>query len=266
MIQDEVMPALISEDGRWWWDGTQWRPRTVEGKLDLFWFTSTPEWVSRVVVTGLIGLIPIVGTINLLGWTLEATDMIRGGWKELPAPGFRYLERGAAPFVVSLVYAVVLFVIVVTLVFFTVLLATTGDGRAVLAVVPGLLVVLIFLAFWLASLYLFAALILASDKLGIAKAIDPRRLFALASANHDVSLRVALIYGAATLVYAGISLAIGVVIPFGGFIVSLGLPAVYATLVPSLASFRVEASSQLAGEVGPQARVGSAGGAGGVGA
>ena len=60
MIQDDVMPALISEDGRWWWDGRQWRPRTVEGKLDLFWFTGTPDWVSRVLVTGLIGLIPIV--------------------------------------------------------------------------------------------------------------------------------------------------------------------------------------------------------------
>ena len=241
MIQDELMPALISDDGRWWWDGTQWRPRTVEGKLDLFWFTSTPEWVTRVVVTGLIGLIPIVGAINLLGWTLEATDMVRGGWKELPTPGFRYLERGAAPFVVSLAYGVVILFVVGILVFVTVLLATSGDGRAVLAIGFGLLIFLIFLAAWLASLYLFAALILASDRLGIAKAIDPRRLFALARVNHETSLHVALIYGAATIVVAVISLAVGVIIPFSGLIVSLGLPAVYAMLVPSLATFRVGA-------------------------
>lgn len=240
MIQDEVMPALISDDGRWWWDGTQWRPRTVEGKLDLFWFTSTPEWITRVVVTGLIGLIPIVGAINLLGWTLEATDMIRGGWKELPTPGFRYLERGAAPFVVSLAYGVVILFFVGILVFVTVLLATSGDGRAVLAIGFGLLIFLIFLAAWLASLYLFAALILASDRLGIAKAIDPRRLLALARANHEISLHVALIYGAATIVVAVISLAVGVIIPFSGLIVSLGLPAVYAMLVPSLATFRID--------------------------
>lgn len=240
MIQDEVMPALISDDGRWWWDGTQWRPRTVEGKLDLFWFTSTPEWITRVVVTGLIGLIPIVGAINLLGWTLEATDMVRGGWKELPTPGFRYLERGAAPFVVSLAYGVVIFFVVGILVFVTVLLATSGDGRAVLAIGFGLLIFLIFLAAWLASLYLFAALILASDRLGIAKAIDPRRLFALARANHEISLHVALIYGAATIVVAVISVAVGVIIPFSGLIVSLGLPAVYAMLVPSLATFRID--------------------------
>jgi MFS family permease len=243
MIQDEVMPALISDDGRWWWDGTQWRPRTVEGKLDLFWFTSTPEWITRVVVTGLIGLIPIVGAINLLGWTLEATDMVRGGWKELPTPGFRYLERGAAPFVVSLAYGVVILFVVGILVFVTVLLATSGDGRAVLAIGFGLLIFLIFLAAWLASLYLFAALILASDRLGIAKAIDPRRLFALARANHEISLHVALIYGAATILVAVISLAVGVIIPFSGLIVSLGLPAVYAMLVPSLATFRIGAES-----------------------
>ena len=240
MIQDEVMPALISDDGRWWWDGTQWRLRTVEGKLDLFWFTSPPEWITRVVVTGLIGLIPIVGAINLLGWTLEATDMVRGGWKELPTPGFRYLERGAAPFVVSLAYGVVILFVVGVLVFVTVLLAMSGDGRAVLAIGFGLLIFLIFLAAWLASLYLFAALILASDRLGIAKAIDPRRLLALARANHEISLHVALIYGAATIVVAVISLAVGVIIPFSGLIVSLGLPAVYAMLVPSLATFRID--------------------------
>lgn len=241
MIQDEVMPALISEDGRWWWDGTQWRARTVEGKLDLFWFTGTPEWVSRVVLTGLIGLIPIVGSINMLGWTLEAVDMVRGGWKELPTPGFRYLERGAAPFVVSLLYVVVLFVIVGTLAFFAVVLATAGDGRVVLAILLGFLIVLILLAWWLASLYLLAALLIASDRLGIAKAIDPRRLFALARANHEVSLHVALVYGAATLVVAGISVAIGVIIPFSSFLISLGLPAVYAMIVPSLTGFRVDA-------------------------
>jgi Protein of unknown function (DUF4013) len=240
MIQDEEMPALISEDGRWWWDGTRWRARTVEGKLDLFWFTSTPDWVTRVVVTGLIGLIPIVGSINLLGWTLEATDMVRGGWKELPTPGFRYLERGAAPFVVSLVYVLVLFVVVGMLAFFAVLLAVSGDGRVVLALLPGLLIVLIVLAWWLASLYLFAALLQASDRLGIGKAIDPRRLYALARANHDTSLHVALVYGAATLVVAAISIAVGVIIPFSGLLVSLGLPAVYAMIVPSLATFRVE--------------------------
>src|ERR1700737_4263902 len=53
LIQDEVVPQLISQDGRWWWDGKQWRTRLVEGPLDLFWFTSTPDWFTRVLVMGL---------------------------------------------------------------------------------------------------------------------------------------------------------------------------------------------------------------------
>jgi hypothetical protein len=240
------MPALISADGRWWWDGTQWRSRLVEGRLDLFWFTSTPDWFTRVVVTGLIGLIPIVGTINLLGWTLAATDMVRSGWKELPPAGFQHLERGVAPFVVGLVYGFALFFILGFLVLFTVLLATSGRAYAIaVAIVFVVLIFLLLLAWWLISLYLYAAVLLASDRLGIAKAIDPRRLFALARANHDVSLHIALVYAAATITVAFISIPVGLVIPFGSLLVALVLPAIYAILVPNLAAFRVEPATRL---------------------
>jgi hypothetical protein len=140
---------------------------------------------------------------------------------------------------------VVVLVVVGMLALFAVLLATSGDSRWALAIPLGFFIVLIFLAYWLASLYIFAALILASDKLGIAKAIDPRRLYALARANHETSLHVALVYGAATLVVAGIGIAVGVIIPFSSLLISLGLPAVYAIIVPNLAAFRLEARGAL---------------------
>lgn len=233
------MPPLISEDGRWWWDGTQWRTRLVEGKPDLFWFTTTPEWTTRVLITGLIALIPIVGAINMLGWTLAATDMFRNRWKELPPAGFQHLERGVAPFLAGLVYGVALFILIGLLTFFTVLLAMSGGARVALALVLALVILLIGAAWWLVSLYLFAALLIASDKLGIAKVLDPRRLFALARANHELSLRVALIYGAATIAIVSIAVVLSF-IPFVGLLVTIGLPAVYAMLAPSLATFRVE--------------------------
>ena len=173
------MPALISEDGRWWWDGRQWHTRLVEGPQDLFWFTTTPEWTARVLITGLIALIPIVGVINMMGWTLAATDMFRSRWKELPPAGFQHLERGVAPFVAGLAYGLVFFVVFGMLTLFTVLLAALGGGRVALAIGLGVLILLIVVAWWLVWLYLFAALIMASDKLGIVKALDPRRLFAL---------------------------------------------------------------------------------------
>jgi hypothetical protein len=241
LIQDEAMPALVSQDGRWWWDGQHWRSRLVEGQLDLFWFTSTPDWFSRVVLTGLIGLIPIAGAINLFGWTLTAADMVRSGWKELPPAGFEYLERGVAPFVVAFVYGVVLFTSFLVAGFAAVLLAVSGRTQAVvLAVALAVLLILLAVAWWLASLYLLAALLIASDRLGIGKALNPRRLFAVARANHPVSLRVGIIYGVSHLVFGAIMIAVGLIVPFGGLIVSIAAPAIYAVLVPSLAAFQVE--------------------------
>ena len=234
------MPVLISPDGRWWWDGTKWRSRVVEGKLDLFWFSSTPEWFARVVITGLIGLIPIVGTINLLGWTLTATDMVRRGWKELPPAGFQYLERGVAPFVVGLVYGVVLILVVGILAVFTLVFAMSGSHRVVIAIGFALVILLFAVAWWLISLYLLAAVLVASDRLGIAKAIDPTRLFALARANHDNSLHVALVYLAASIAIATISVATSFIVPFSSLVISLGVPVVYAMVVPALVAFRTD--------------------------
>ena len=238
------MPALISADGRWWWDGTQWRSRSVEGPLDLFWFTTTPDWIQRVIVTGLIGLIPIVGSINLLGWALASTDMVRRGWKELPPAGFQHLERGVAPFIVGLAYGLVLAVAVSFMAVVAILFGMSGRNGLVIAIGIGLLIVLLLVAWWLAALYFFAAVLIGSDRLGIAKAIDPRRLYTLARANHHASLHVALVYAVASIVLAVIGVTLGVVIPFGGLLLSIGLPAVYAILVPTLATFNVPAAPE----------------------
>src|SRR6266851_716223 len=251
-IHHGLMPALISADGRWWWDGRQWRSRAVDGPLDLFWFTTTPDWLQRVVITGLIGLIPIVGSINLLGWALASTDMVRSGWKELPPAGFQHLERGVAPFIVSLVYGLVVAVVVVVLVVVAVLLGMSGRTQLVVAIGIGFVMFLLLIAWWLAALYFFAAVLIGSDQLGIANAIDPRRLYALARANHEVSLRVALLYAAASIVFAAASVTVGLIIPFGGLLLAIGLPAVYAILAPALASFQVKAGGapRLSADIG----------------
>jgi uncharacterized membrane protein (DUF485 family) len=242
---DGSMPAQISPDGRWWWDGTKWRSRSVEGPLDLFWFTTTPDWFQRVIVTGLIGLIPIVGGINTIGWALNATDMVRSGWKELPPAGFQHLERGVAPFVVSLVYGLVLSFVLIVLVAFAVLLGMSGRTQLVIAIAIGLVILVLLVAWWLAALYLFAALLIGSDKLGIGRALDPRLLYALARANHDASIRVALLYAGSTIAVGVMSSAVSVFFPFAIFLVALVLPAIYALLVPSLSVFRVEARTEL---------------------
>ncbi|HUY73755.1 MAG TPA: hypothetical protein VMW11_04525 [Candidatus Dormibacteraeota bacterium] len=249
-----MAPALISQDGRWWWDGTRWQSRVVEGPLDTLWFTTTPDWFGRVAITGLIGLIPIVGTINLLGWTLVATDMVRRGWRELPPAGFQHLERGVAPFLVTFAYGLVFLFVMASLVGSAIAIVIANPHQVAIAVLLAFVALVLLIAWWLAMLYLTAAILIGSDKLGAARAIDPARLFALARANHDVSLRVALTYGLASLVFAFVSIAVGFIVPFSGLLISIALPAVYAVVAPHLAAFRVDepAPPHLAGE-GPAA-------------
>ena len=70
------------------------------------WPFRDQQWPSKILVQGLIALIPIVGWIALAGWLALVIDNYRVGRRELPPPGF-HLERGIALFVVYVIYAVV---------------------------------------------------------------------------------------------------------------------------------------------------------------
>ncbi len=65
-----------------------------------------PQWFSKIVIQGLIALIPIIGWIALVGWLVLLIDNYRVGRHELPPPGF-HLERGLVLWVVYVVYAIV---------------------------------------------------------------------------------------------------------------------------------------------------------------
>ncbi len=66
-----------------------------------------PGWVGKIVVQGLILIIPIVGLIALAGWMLMTFDNLRAGRQELAPAGF-HLSRGISLFGAWLIYAVVL--------------------------------------------------------------------------------------------------------------------------------------------------------------
>ena len=70
------------------------------------WPFQDPQWASKILVQGLIALIPIVGWIALAGWLVLAIDNYRTGRRELPPYGF-HLERGIVLFLVYLVYGIV---------------------------------------------------------------------------------------------------------------------------------------------------------------
>jgi hypothetical protein len=77
----------------------------VDRVADAFvWPFRDPEWVNKILIMGLILLIPIVGGINGLGWMLATLDRLRAGEERLPPANFDYLGRGFQLFVVYLVY------------------------------------------------------------------------------------------------------------------------------------------------------------------
>jgi hypothetical protein len=66
-----------------------------------------PKWVEKVLLQGLILIIPIVGLIALAGWMLMTLDNIRAGRQELAPAGF-HLGRGIGLFGAWFLYSLVL--------------------------------------------------------------------------------------------------------------------------------------------------------------
>src|SRR5690349_22088333 len=75
------------------------------------WPFRDPDWAGKVLLMGLILVIPFVGPINGLGWMLAALDRLRSGEERLPPANFDHLGRGFRLFVVLLVYYGVLIAI-----------------------------------------------------------------------------------------------------------------------------------------------------------
>jgi hypothetical protein len=80
------------------------------------WPFRDPEWTQKIVIIGLISLIPIVGGINAAGWMMATIRRLRMGEERLPPGNFDYLWPGFQLFVVLLVYY--LAVLLVAAVFF----------------------------------------------------------------------------------------------------------------------------------------------------
>jgi len=74
------------------------------------WPFRDPEWTQKIVIIGLIALIPIVGGINAAGWMMATIRRLRAGEERLPPGNFDYLWPGFQLFVVLLVYYLVVFV------------------------------------------------------------------------------------------------------------------------------------------------------------
>ncbi|MBO0688237.1 MAG: DUF4013 domain-containing protein [Candidatus Dormibacteraeota bacterium] len=113
-----------------------------------------PQWASKILVQGLIALIPIIGWIALLGWVLQTMDNYSQGRAELAPYGFP-LGRGLQLFVPLLVWElVVLFPGYIIAIIGSVIAGSdTSGGGSILGGVLAVLGYLVILVSGLALLF-----------------------------------------------------------------------------------------------------------------
>jgi len=154
------------------------------------WPFQDPSWLSKMVVQGLIFIIPIVGWIALAGWLVLTIDNYRAGRRELPPAGF-HLERGIALFVVLLAYGIVIAIPI------TVLYTVGGAGHnGAVSALAGL----INLALTLLFAFIAPSLILHTYRGGFNGGFDVNAVWETATANTSNTVIAGLLVYVARLV------------------------------------------------------------------
>ena len=142
------------------------------------WPFRDPDWLGKVVIMGLILLIPIVGGINGLGWMLATIDRLRAGEERLPPANFDYLGRGVQLFLVYLVYYLALALL--ALIFYTpaILILSFQGNHGANPFLVGVGIVLLLLTVSIVTLgalainFAMPAIVLAVDRNGIAAGLQ----------------------------------------------------------------------------------------------
>jgi len=165
------------------------------------WPSRDPEWVRKVLLTGLILIIPVVGWLVLLGWMLAALDNLRAGRPVLPEAGFSYLGRGVNLFVVHLVYVVAL-----ALVFGVpfggglALMLSSSSAASLAGIVLILLSYAIVLVAALGLTLVTPAIVVATERGGIGGGLNVSGVVRLVRLDVDESLHAGLFALVATLI------------------------------------------------------------------
>lgn len=166
------------------------------------WAFKDPQWPGRMLVQGLIALIPIIGWMAMLGWLMMAIDNLRAGKTELPPAGF-HLERGAAPFFVQLIYALVLTIPGdIFLVLGVIVVAATNQGGSQSAGGSIFIVFayLLYLAAGLLLRFLYPALILNTNRRGFSGGMDFQQVWRLSTFNVGSAVIAALLIWVASII------------------------------------------------------------------
>lgn len=176
------------------------------------WPVRDPEWVVKLLIIGLTLLIPIVGQINSIGWMLATIDRLRAGDQRLAPANLDYIGRGVKVWVVQIVY--VLALALLALIFYVPGLALAihqGNGSGNVALLSSA-VLLNLLAFGVVSVgslaitFALPAIVLTTDRGGIAAGLHPLTVWRLCRANLTYTLIAGLM-----LIAAGFVSSLGLV-------------------------------------------------------
>jgi len=147
----------------------------VERITDAFaWLARDPEWLTKVLIIGLILLIPIAGAINGIGWMLATLDRLRAGDEALAPANLSYIGRGVRLFVVNLVYGLAILLIAGAVYVPALLIAASQSQGSANPALVSVAIVLSLLAFSIATLgtlalnFALPSIVLATDGEGIA--------------------------------------------------------------------------------------------------
>lgn len=154
------------------------------------WPFQDPGWFGKMIVQGLITIIPIVGWIATVGWLVMTIDNYRAGRRELPPAGF-HLERGVALFIVLLVWGIVFAIPGL------VLQSAGGSGRNGGVAALGSL---LYFALSLFLAYLTPSIILHTYRTGFAGGFDVPGIWQTASVNPTNTVVAGLLYYVARLI------------------------------------------------------------------
>jgi hypothetical protein len=208
----------------------------VDRITDAFtWPFRDPDWVSKLLIIAHTLLIPIIGSINGLGWMLASLDRLRAGEERLAPANLGYIGRGLRLFGVELIYA--LAIVVVALLIFVPALALSvnqGQGSAnsgliAAAVLLNLIGFSVITVLSLALTFLMPAIVLATDRGGVSAGIDVRAVVRRSRANLNHTLIAGLMLIAASFVGSIGSVACGV----GFFVTSAYALAMQAWIIRS---------------------------------
>jgi hypothetical protein len=184
------------------------------------WPFRDPEWPAKLIIIALILLIPIVGTINGIGWMLASLDRLRAGEERLAPANLTHLGRGIRLFVVQLIYGIV--IAVIALVVFVPAIALevqqgNGSGDAALiggAIFLNLLGVSVVTVLSLALTFLMPGIVLATERGGVGGGINVMAVIrrSRVSLNHTLIAGLMLIAASFVGSLGTIACGIGVLV------------------------------------------------------